>query len=135
MSARHLTAIVGLCCILGLPARSSAQWVTPAGVVTRSVDANGREAQRLSRASVLHTSSVPLSTTLRSATGSRSRNVGTGALVGAIVGGTFGLIVDQTDHTGEGLIAPVMIAGGAGLGALLGAFLGLLVPVHHDPAT
>src|SRR5438045_2109088 len=47
-------------------------------------------------------------------TGSRGRNAVTGALAGAALGGVAGFVADSRDHSGEGLIAPVMV----GLGAI-----------------
>ena len=50
-----------------------------------------------------------------------------GALIGAAVGGVAGLVADRADHSGEGLIAPVMIAAGALAGAAVGAVVGALL--------
>jgi hypothetical protein len=72
---------------------------------------------------------------LRSVARQRAVHAGYGALIGAVVGGVLGLIADQQDHTGEGLIAPVMIGAGAVVGAIPGALVGLLLPVHREPTT
>ena len=55
--------------------------------------------------------------------------------LGAVVGGALGYVADRRDHTGEGLIAPVMIGAGAVAGAIPGALIGLLLPVHREPTS
>src|SRR5689334_20577219 len=122
-----------LCCILGLAERSSAQRVAPSRFAIRSIGAgqnavSGRASD--GRAHIDSTLIVPV-TLLRSAEGDRVAHAGYGALVGALIGGTLGFLVDREDHTGEGLIAPVMIAGGAVLGAVVGSLVGLVLPAHH----
>ena len=136
MPTKLMRATVGLCCILGLPARSPAQRAAPTGVVAPSVETSTREGQPLSGVSAQSALFPPRpSTPTGSATVSRRAHAGYGALLGAAIGGTFGFIVARTDHTGEGLVTPVMTAGGAALGAVVGALIGTLLPVHLAPAT
>jgi hypothetical protein len=130
-------ASVVLCCILGLAERSSAQRVTPSRFAARSVDAGQKAVSGRSgdwRAQSDSTLIVPIAL-VRSAESDRGAHAGYGALVGALIGGTLGFLVDREDHTGEGFIAPVMIGGGAALGAVVGALVGLVMPAYHATGT
>ncbi len=62
--------------------------------------------------------------------GSRSRHVAIGVVIGAVAGGVYGAIEDGRDHSGEGFIAPVMVAAGAVAGSLVGALVGALWPTR-----
>jgi hypothetical protein len=136
MSTRILRVTVGLCCVFGLPGRSPAQRATPIGLVARSAVIRTHEVPSSSGAPTLNdSSSLGSSRLARSATRSRRVQAGYGALLGAALGGTLGFIVAREDRTGEGFTAPVMVAGGATLAAMVGALIGVLLPVHHDPAT
>ena len=135
MLGKHLRAAVVLCCALGLPDSMPAQRVAPLGVVVRDVDSRARETERTSLTPALSASLLTPQSAAGSVTSRRAVHAGYGALLGAVVGGSLGFIVDQQDHTGEGFIAPVMIGAGAILGALVGALVGLVMPVHQDPAT
>ena len=94
-----------------------AQRVTPVGVGRTRVSATYQTRSRESAAVALPT-----------AASSRTEHAVWGGLAGAVVGGVLGFLIDQDDHTGEGLSAPVMIGGGTLLGACVGAVLGSLVP-------
>lgn len=130
-------AAVVFCCILGLAERSAAQRVVPSKFVAHSIDTGQYAVARSSSDSRALSGSpliiqVPL---VRSVESDRGAHAGYGALVGAVIGGTVGLLMDRADHTGEGFTAPVMIGGGALLGAAVGALVGLVLPGYHDPAT
>ena len=130
-------ASVVLCCILALAERSSAQRVAPSRFAARSIDAgqnsvSGRSSDWRARSD--STLIVPLAPA-RSAESHRGGHTFYGALVGALIGGTLGFLVDREDHTGEGFIAPVMIGGGAALGAVVGALVGLVMPAYHATGT
>ena len=66
----------------------------------------------------------------RVAPASRAEHAAWSALAGAVVGGVLGFLIHQNDHTGEGLNAPVMISGGAVLGACVGAIVGVMIPTE-----
>jgi hypothetical protein len=103
--------------LVGWGDRAEAQRVAPVAVSTARTSV-------LRRAQSLHAPVLAL----RVAPASRAQHVAWGAVAGAVVGGVVGLLIDQGDHTGEGLTAPVMIGGGAVLGACLGALVGAVVP-------
>lgn len=134
MSIKYLRVMAVLCGVLALPQRTVAQQVAPSGFAGRRTDARADAVTpRTNQLSALGPSSSPVPSSR--AASSRGTHGGYGALLGAVIGGTLGYIVDQQDHTGEGFSTPVMIGGGAALGALAGALVGLVLPVHHDPAT
>ena len=59
---------------------------------------------------------------------SRGTHVVIGAVPGAVVGGLSLVILNQEDHSGEGLTDSTVFAGGALIGALVGAMLGAMFP-------
>jgi hypothetical protein len=101
--------------LVGWSGAAEAQRVTP--VAVRRADVSGR-----------HQSRDRSIAALPAAGSSRAGHAAWGALAGAVVGGVLGFLIDQSDHTGEGLSAPVMVGGGALLGAGIGALAGALVP-------
>ena len=103
--------------LVGWNGAASAQRVTPVGVSRARVSTLKQTRSRDSSTAALPT-----------AASSRAAHAAWGALAGALVGGALGFLIDLGDHTGEGLSAPVMVGGGALLGAGIGALVGALVP-------
>ena len=131
---QHLLVPSLLAFMLGWPdADASAQRLASSGL--QASHANNSAIVGASRApasAVLNVTPSPrLGDEMAAATGSRAVHTGRGAIIGAVLGGVFGFVANQQDHTGEGLIAPVMIGGGAALGAVAGALVGLVWPIHR----
>jgi len=103
--------------VVGWSRAAEAQRVTPVGVSRAQVSTLNQTRSRGSS-----TAALPM------AASSRAGHAAWGALTGAVVGGVLGFLIDQDDHTGEGLSAPVMVGGGALLGACIGMLVGALVP-------
>ena len=111
------TALV-LSAFLALPQAVHAQRISPTAVTHASVTTTPAANRKFDSQDSLFRE------------GSRSQHVVTGMFFGAVAGGVYGAIAKSRDHTGEGLIAPVMMGAGAVAGSLVGALVGALWPTR-----